>query len=462
MNALNDLTTEVRFRERMRGYDFEEVDSYVKAVSRAVAQGRDQISELQQRLSHSESPSGSDDGVRETREMLLRTLVLAQRTADSAVAEARSEAKSISSSAQERAAKTVAEAESAANARLLSSEERAAQTLAEAEENCQLILAEAKRTAAAELATERARKVEEIQSLEATRAELEAATAAVQARLESERSQLRSLSNSLQSFIEQFEAVADPGKSGEGIAAPDGPAQDAGSGEALEIDAPEPVAELEGMPAPHTNGESALEFLPDADDSRPEPGDEAQEAAQSSSDEAQEAEQSSSDEAQEAEEDPSDEAQEAEHGEDILAVEESLADALATDRSMADTLPNLPAVGWHDEHDEAADGSSGSVHSTGSEDTSPARPELAEPHPGDQHETVAAPAMHARDATGPELFDVEAEDDDEFIEQLREVVSSDAPLPSADAAMAAFFDHDEGAGHRSGAAGRGGRLSPRA
>ena len=272
MNALNDLTTEVRFRERMRGYDFEEVDSYVKAVGRAVAQARDQISELQQRLAHSDSHS-DDDGVRETREMLLRTLVLAQRTADSAVSEARSEARSITDSAQERAAKTVAEAESAANARLLSSEERAAQTLAEAEANCQLILAEAKRTAAAELATERARKVEEIQSLEATRAELEAAAAAVRSRLENERSQLRSLSTSLQSFIEQFEAVSDPGESVEEKAGPDGSAPDVHSGEVPGLEAAEPVTEMEGLLAPHTNGESALEFLPDAHDVLPDADD---------------------------------------------------------------------------------------------------------------------------------------------------------------------------------------------
>ena len=168
MNALNDLTTEVRFRERMRGYDFEEVDSYVKAVSRAVAQGRDQISDLQQRLAQTEPHSGNGDGLNETREMLLRTLVLAQRTADAAISEARTEARSITDSARERAAKTVAEAEAAANERLRSSEERAAHTLAEAEENCQLILSEAKRTAAAELAAERSRKIEEIDALEAT------------------------------------------------------------------------------------------------------------------------------------------------------------------------------------------------------------------------------------------------------------------------------------------------------
>ena len=63
--------------------------------------------------------------------------------------------------------------------------------------------------------------------------------------------------------------------------------------------------------------------------------------------------------------------------------------------------------------------------------------------------------MHSAKARSPELFDIEAEEDDGFIEQLRQVVSSDAPLPSADAAMAAFFDHDEGAG-------RGGRLGQRA
>ena len=242
MNALNDLSTEVRFRERMRGYDFEEVDSYVKTVSWATTQAAEQISGLQQRLAQTESHSGNYEGVPETRELLLRTLVLAQRTADAAVSEARTEAKSITDFAQQRAAKTVAEAEAAANERLRSSEERAVQTLAEAEENCQLILAEAKRTAAAELATERARKIQEIQALEATRAELGAATTAIQARLENERSQLRRLSVSFQSFVEQFEPVADAVKPGEQTAwAYDSVEEDAHA-EAPEAGAGEPAA----------------------------------------------------------------------------------------------------------------------------------------------------------------------------------------------------------------------------
>ena len=431
MNALNDLSTEVRFRERMRGYDFEEVDSYVKTVSRAAAQAAEQISELQQRLAQTESHSSDYEGVPETREMLLRTLVLAQRTADAAVSEARSEAKSITDFAQARAAKRVSEAEAAANERLRSSEERAVQTLAEAEQNCQLILAEAKRTAAAELATERARKMEEIQALEATRAEVEAATTAIQARLENERSQLRSLSVSFQSFVEQFEPVADAVEPGEETAwAYDLIEKDADA-EAPEAGAGEPAAEPRALAGADSPGESVLEFPPD-------PGDRPQAAAE-------------------------------DHDGMSQAAEDSLAHTLAADALAADTVPDLPAVAWPE---ETADGSSGGA------ETSASLPEPAwnrggleagfrgrgpvhrEPapaglHPSNEPETVAAPAMHERHADGPELFDVEAEDDDEFIEQLRRVVSSDAPLPNTDAAMAAFFNHDESSG-------RGGRLGQRA
>ena len=92
MNALSDLAAEVKFRERMRGYDYEEVDNYVKTVSRVTAQARDRIAELEHRVDQLESQDGNDEGVTEIRETLLRTLVLAQRTADSAVSEARSEA----------------------------------------------------------------------------------------------------------------------------------------------------------------------------------------------------------------------------------------------------------------------------------------------------------------------------------------------------------------------------------
>ena len=430
MNALNDLTTEVRFRERMRGYDFEEVDSYVKAVSRAVAQGRDQISDLQQRLAQTESHTGNGDGLNETREMLLRTLVLAQRTADIAISEAREEAKSITDSAQERAAKTVAEAEAAANERLRSSEERAANTLSEAEDNCQLILSEAKRTAAAELATERARKIEEIEALETTRADLEAATAAIQARLDSERSQLSSLAASFQSFVEQFEPVTDPGDSS-GV-----PTEADGSGLGIEVDkSPMPGAgDLAEAPEEEAEGDAHIE---PAGESPLDPGEEAPAA----------------------EHDPGEEAPAAEQTTDAVDVENALADALTTDALNVDASPELPQVEWAEEDADrdanTTEDASDAPYTVGPAGAGETHRQSTDPRPSDGADTVAAPAMHSAEARSPELFDIEAEEDDEFIEQLRQVVSSDAPLPSGDAAMAAFFDHDEGAG-------RGGRLGQRA
>ena len=440
MNALNDLTTEVRFRERMRGYDFEEVDSYVKAVSRAVATGRDQISDLQQRLAQTESHSGNGDGLNETREMLLRTLVLAQRTADTAVSEARTEARSITDSARERAAKTVAEAEAAANERLRSSEERAAQTLAEAEENCQLILSEAKRTAAAELAVERARKIEEIDALEATRADLEAATAAIQARLDNERWQLRSLATSFQSFVEQFEPVADPGDS---------------TGELTEAGSPARETEVYGTTMPGPGG-MAAELGDRADPAVLE--EPAVEFSLETGGEAPAAEQNPSEGAPAAEQDPGEGVPAAELAGDADAAGDVLRNALATgatDRLTADTEPDLPPVGWAGEDADTADAAPDGAVTTGPAVAEQAHQASADPRPSDGPEPVAAPAMRSAETGSPELFDIEAEEDDEFIEQLRQVVSSDAPLPGADAAMAAFFDHDEGAG-------RGGRLGQRA
>ena len=441
MDALNDLTTEVRFRERMRGYDFEEVDSYVKAVSRAVAHSRDQISDLQQRLAQTEPHDSNGNGPSETREMLLRTLVLAQRTADAAISDARSEAKSITDSAQERAAKTVAEAEAAANERLRSSEERADQTLAEAEENCQLILNEAKRTAAAELATERARKIEEIEALEATRANLEATTAAIQARLDSERSQLRSLAASFQSFVEQFEPVTDPGDS----VGP--PIEAVGSDGAMEADesavpgADELVAQTEDAAGHDAEPEPAIEFSLHPEDeaiAEHDPGDDA-EPAEAIADEPTEAIA----------------AQQAERATSVENAGDALVDALTAETLTADALPDLPPVRWAGEDANTANTASHRAYPTGPIGAEQAHQASADPRPRAEPHTVAAPATHSPKKRSPELFDIEAEEDDEFIEQLRQVVSSDAPLPGSDAAMAAFFDHDEGAG-------RGGRLGQRA
>ena len=206
MRALQELGAEVRFSERKRGYDQTEVDEFVASVRRTAAEAQAHISELRKRLGAAESQGES--GSHEIRETLLRTLVLAQRTADTAVAEARTEAESIADSARERASKTVAEAEAAADERLRSSEERAAALLAEGEEQSQAIIAEGKRVAAAELAAERARATEELAAMQDTKEQLETNLAELAARMDAERETLSTTSAALQQLVEQFAPVA--------------------------------------------------------------------------------------------------------------------------------------------------------------------------------------------------------------------------------------------------------------
>ena len=430
MNGLNDLAAEVRFRERRRGYDYDEVDEYVKAVNRVVGQAREQIAELQKRLAQAEA--GADDGTDEIRETLLRTLVLAQRTADSAVADARSESKSIIDAAKERAAKTVAEAEEAANERLRSAEERAAAMLAEGEENCQLIIAEAKRTAAAELALERTRAKQEIEALEATRAELSEAVDDIRTRLGKERKQLRNLSVSFQSFVEKFEPVARAAE----VAPSTGPTEateatlwsaEAPEGAGSDVPADEPPA---GQP--DEASDAALAAAPALAGSvgGGEPAEQAAQSAPGASPE----------------------------GAAGFLPDPGLSPEELRAPFGEPTVPELPVTEWtQPAHAEAAR-------------AGPAQPAHAE-----SATLVSAPtgSLHLVDtqampvtAVGRsgDLFDIDAIEDDEYIEQLRQVVSADAPMSDsdADAAMAAFFGPDPRTRGSRAAEGRDGRLGRRA
>ena len=209
MTALSDLATEVRFRERLRGYDYDEVDSYVRSVAEAAAQARDRIALLEQQLTHissrDDSGDDSDDGVDEARETLLRTLVLAQRTADTAIAEARDEAKTMTENASQQAAQTIAESEAAALAHIRAAEEAAAGIRADADESCRLIVAETKRTAAAEMASERERRIREIQALDATKNQMQAELGSIQSTLNEQRLHLHSVLSAFQSFVDQID-----------------------------------------------------------------------------------------------------------------------------------------------------------------------------------------------------------------------------------------------------------------
>ena len=96
----------VQFREKLRGYHPDDVDQFVASVAKAVE-------DLEQRLKQAESRANEIEarqtGASDAEESLRRTLVLAQRTADLAIQEAREEAAKVMAEAAEQRAAAEAE-----------------------------------------------------------------------------------------------------------------------------------------------------------------------------------------------------------------------------------------------------------------------------------------------------------------------------------------------------------------
>jgi DivIVA domain-containing protein len=109
---------EVEFREKMRGYHPEDVDHFLEEVAAGLEVLQERLRQAVERAQRAEAAAAEAGGTDET---LRRTLVLAQRTADLAVQEAR-----------EQAARILAGAEQQAQAVLGDAEERGRRTLEDA------------------------------------------------------------------------------------------------------------------------------------------------------------------------------------------------------------------------------------------------------------------------------------------------------------------------------------------
>ncbi|HVB06678.1 MAG TPA: DivIVA domain-containing protein [Acidimicrobiales bacterium] len=104
----------MEFRDRLRGYDTDEVDEFLEKVAIGVDELHEEISSLQGRADRAERqmetlPPTDDDSLR-------RTLVLAQRTADLAIHEAREEAARLLEQARSQADGMLSEARQSASA----------------------------------------------------------------------------------------------------------------------------------------------------------------------------------------------------------------------------------------------------------------------------------------------------------------------------------------------------------
>lgn len=99
---------EVEFREKMRGYHPEDVDQFLEEVAAGLDVLQDRLRQAVERAQRAEAAAAEVGGNDET---LRRTLVLAQRTADMAVQEAREQAARILAGAEQQAQAMLSEAE---------------------------------------------------------------------------------------------------------------------------------------------------------------------------------------------------------------------------------------------------------------------------------------------------------------------------------------------------------------
>ena len=99
---------EVEFREKMRGYHPEDVDQFLERVAAGMEVLQDRLRQALERSQRAEQAAAEAGGTDDT---LRRTLVLAQRTADLAVQEAREQAARILAGAEQQAQGVLADAE---------------------------------------------------------------------------------------------------------------------------------------------------------------------------------------------------------------------------------------------------------------------------------------------------------------------------------------------------------------
>jgi DivIVA domain-containing protein len=228
MDELSPLFQEIEFHERYRGYDPDEVDAFVDRVARAAAVMRGRISELHERAEAAEARSAGAVAASDTEETLTRTLVLAQRTADAAIAEAREEAnrltadaatsaQAILSAAEAEAQLSLREAHAEATATLKDAVDRAGLILAEAETDRRAVVAEAAALAADAASAERERLAVEVAELHEYRAFLADDVEILERHLAEERHRLTASLSALTDLLESpeaFRAARPPATSG--------------------------------------------------------------------------------------------------------------------------------------------------------------------------------------------------------------------------------------------------------
>jgi cell division initiation protein len=229
---------EVEFREKMRGYHPEDVDQFLERVAAGIEVLQDRLRQAIERAQRAEQAAteagGNDDALR-------RTLLLAQRTADLAVQEAREQAARIVSAAEQQAQSVLGDAEQQVRTLVGDAERRAQSMLADADHRSQNMVSEAEQRARRGHEDTLVEVRADLAKLEVTRQRLQMDVDALTRWLADHRNQLRAALEDAMTRMEQIDMHA-PAVSGGSFPPPEG------------ATSPPPLAPMEAPPGPSGPG----------------------------------------------------------------------------------------------------------------------------------------------------------------------------------------------------------------
>lgn len=202
MDVTPQLIEQIDFSEKFRGYDPDQVDDFLEQVGATIATLQARVADLSERAERAEAeartlreqPPPTAPHVmtdEEEAEAAARTLLLAKRTADAAIAEARQEATTL-----------LAEARATAEAETREAAAEAERLQREAHARREEMIQAAKAEAEAELSGERERLTGEIAELGRQRARLHDDVAALEERISQYRERLRGVHESIGAILD--------------------------------------------------------------------------------------------------------------------------------------------------------------------------------------------------------------------------------------------------------------------
>lgn len=202
MEITPQLIRETTFHEALRGYNRDEVDDYKHRWAEAVAQLQGRLIEAIERAERAESRVVATGGRSESEDVLRRTLVLAQRTADAAIADSQEQAAEILSEAQAKSTAVLDEAEVRAQRMVDAAESRAIAVRTTAEADARALTESAEIEARRVIESARSQILAEVVELERRRDLLTAEVAQLTERAGAEREKLDQVVREIEQAVE--------------------------------------------------------------------------------------------------------------------------------------------------------------------------------------------------------------------------------------------------------------------